>query len=473
MTKNEEEKLLRDADLTDRESKGVRQAQLNEAVRQGIRQGKKRSAQRRAVYGTGAATAVAAGLIALSSSFMPGAGNPTAAPAPHTVNAAPAQVPGDSQKPAAFEKMKDYMGIGMSTLYVNAIQNGAMSSVNETIEKDGYTLTLRGEAMDNRRMLLAYSLKNDTDQPARFNGTNVDFGADMPTKWVSTDMGASPSVPSGGRGTYFSEIELSPGTDYPESATFVTTIVPGEFGEPTGAETRLELPFTAHPQVLKSQIETVETEQDLAISGQRIDIDRLEISPLGIYLDYTPDAANDKRILGVIEPKLTLKNEAADQIGNPRFTGKKHDKNTLIFESSKLENKDSIVLSVAGISAIDPQNGRIVIDTETGKILEGGEGMTAAVDREKDTLTLQNTLGEYNTFNLENAIQLSFEDTFTDGDGVKHKLDSVSGAREDKGGKMVETHVLKLEDKGIVQPVTLNVRDYWSPIMESQDVQIK
>ncbi|WP_172256445.1 DUF4179 domain-containing protein [Saccharibacillus deserti] len=466
MTKREEEKLARDAEQMDRDSRQVGQMELKEAVKKGIVQGRKRSARHRTVYGTGAAAAAAAAIIALSASLMPGADGPGEASDRSAVTAAAPQVP-----ESAKEKMKDYRGIGMDSKYYKAIQGGHMSSLNQTVKKDGYTLTLRGEAMDERRMLVAFSLKNETDQPVFFQNTNVDFGTGIYTKWLSTDMAASPNVAPGATGTYFSEIQLSPGTNYPEAATFQTTVVPGEFGKPVGEKTAMEVPFKAHPQALNPQIETVKTEAELVVAGQRIRVENLEISPIGIYLDYVTDTANDKRIFSLIEPKLTVKNKS--QTESPNFLGKESGANTLIFDSVKLENRDSILFSVSGISAVDPDQTELIINTATGEILKGNPNIKAAVDPDKKTLELHYTVGEYNDFVARNAVQFNLGETFTDAEGKAHKLVSNSMIREKKEDKLVESTVFKLEEEKIAQPAVLEITAYWQPIMEPQEIEIK
>lgn len=467
MTTREEEKLARDAEQTNRDSGRIGPGELNEAVKKGIVQGKKRSARRRTLYGSGAVTAAAAAIIALSASLMPGTGGPIEAPTRSAAAPAP-QVP-----EPVMENIEDYTGIGMGSTFYKAIFGGHMSSVNETVQKDGYTLTLRGEAMDGRRMLVAFSLKNEADQPVFFQDTNVDFGTGMPTKWLSTDMAQSPSVAPGTTGTYFSQIELSPGTDYPEAATFRTSIVPGEFGQPAGGKTVMEVPFQAHPQALASQIDTIRTENELVVSGQRIRIDNLEVSPLGIYLDYTPDPMNDKQIFGLIEPKLTLENTSGTQTEIPKFHGKAYGANTLVFDGAKPENRHSILFSVAGISAVDPETTELVVNTETGEIVQGNENVTAIADPGKKKLELRYMAGDYNEFTASSAVQFSLADTFTDAEGTPHKLVSSSSLREEEGGKLVQATVFELDQKKIVQPATFEINGYWQPIMEAHELEIK
>ncbi|NGZ77364.1 DUF4179 domain-containing protein [Saccharibacillus alkalitolerans] len=470
MTNHEEEKLRRDAERAARDSEKVGSMELNEATRRGIGQGKKRAARRRAVYGTGAVTAAAAAMIALSSSLMPGSGATGDEPGQPRVTAG---VPnGGQEADAQKENPKDYRGVGMDANVSRIIERGHMSSIDRTVSKDGYTLTLRGEAMDDRKMFVALSVKNDTDQIARVSRTEVDFGEGVHSQWKSR-MGTEGELIPGSTATYIAEIELSPEDEYPEDAIFRAGITPGDFGRPAGQEVTIDVPFKAHTEALKDEIETVEVNRELEVSGQKIEVKSVEITPLGIYLDYAENEANDKRLFSLIDPKLKLTDADGTTVANPRFIGGTYGKDTLNFEAADLESPSSIDFSVAGISAADPEQTRLVLDTETGKIVEGGEGLTVSVDPDEKEITLERTVGEYNEYNQVHADAFMLEETFTDAKGIEHKLSDPLGERENRDGKMTESLTVGLGAGEVAQPAEFRIRSYWNPILEAAELKIK
>ncbi|OWA35237.1 hypothetical protein B9G55_11280 [Saccharibacillus sp. O16] len=473
MMNREEEKLQQDAERAVREAQNIGSMELNEATRRGIGQGKKRASRRRATYGTGAVTVAAVAIIAWSSSLMPGVGSSGGESAPRVVTAASPQAQAPV-KQAASERLssKDFYAVGMDANVARIIEDGYMSAVNQKISKDGYTLTVLGEAMDNRKMFVAFSVKNETNQAARVSQSEVNFGSNVPSEWLSR-MGTDDQLKPGMTGTYIVEIGLAPDEEYPKDATFRMGMTPGEFGKPAGAEVVIDLPFQAHPQELMDDIETVQVNQEMTVSGQKIQVKNLEFSPLGIYLDYAENEANTKRLFSLIEPKLKLKDKAGTKIENPRFIGKVYDQDTLIFEGAKIEDPSSIALSVAGISAIDPEKTRLIVNTDTGKVIQGIEGLTAVADPAKNQLIFERTAGDYSQYDQINADAFMLEDTFTDASGVQHKLTNPRGQREDRDGKMVESATIGLGEGTRTQPVEFQIRSLWNPILEAAELQIK
>ncbi|MDO3411390.1 hypothetical protein QWJ34_16610 [Saccharibacillus sp. CPCC 101409] len=474
---HEEDKLLRDAEQSETGSRRIEQMELNTAVRRGIDQGKKRAGKRRAAYGLGAGAAAAA-IIAVSASLIPG-GN-AQAPQPAAVNAssplakpAAPTVAQPEEAAAGRERIEDYMGIGMSTTYSDAIIGGYMTTVDRSFEQNGFKVTLRGEAMDSRRMYLIVSVENGTAQNASIEDINVDFGEGIQGKWI---LGAGDyEVKPGEKNLAFMDIELDPAVEYPEKASLQFGLQPGGFEAPSGTKTAVEIPFDVQSKTLREQTETIAVDRDLTVDGQNFHVDRLELSPLGTYLDYSLDESNTQSIFSLIAPKLVLTGADGGEIGNPQFVSKFYNENTLAFESGKVESPDSIVLSVDGISAADLSETKLVLNTKTGEIVSGGGGQVKAVlDKDKHTLTLEQTLGESNDYTLMNATQFRFGDTLVDAEGVEHDMfKSNGGLRDEKEGKLIQSSEFKLGEEEYAQPVTLTLNEYWSPIEDKQELELK
>ncbi|OWR27394.1 hypothetical protein CDO73_22500 [Saccharibacillus sp. O23] len=471
MTNQEEErKLLRDAETSQRDAEQVGQMRLDEAVRAGIGQGKKRAARRKAVYGTGFAAAAAAAIIALSPALMPG---PGAEPAAQNVTAgAPKNEPAAEQAKSGYEKIDDYRSNGTDLKFSSALRNGYVSSLSESQEQNGYTVTLKGMAMDKRGMYMIVSLKNDTQKKARLSQIKVDFGDNYPVTWLS--LSSSSGVAPGTSQNFFIENQLDPTKDYPDQARFNVEVYSGEFGQPEGQSTKFDIPFTAATQDLIPKTRTVEVAKELEVDGQKIRIERIEQSPLATYVDYRYEETNSKKIFDLINPQVKLSDESGSD--TPLMWREYESENglkTMVFAASKIQNAESAKLAVEGISAIEPEDLKLVVNTETGEIIQGGDSTLSVLpDKEKGTVTFRRELeseGENSGF----SHPTEFEDTFTDAKGTVHDTPIVSeGYSEGSGGKQIESTVYRLSDPTIVQPITFTLKNYWAPIQEKAEVEL-
>lgn len=469
MTNQEEERqLLRDAETAQRDSERIGQMRLDEAVRAGIGQGKKRAARRKAVYGTGFAAAAAAAILALSPALMPG---PGAAPTPQNVTAGVPQASGSEEAKPGYENIKDYRSSGTDMKYFNALKSGYVASLSESQTQGDYTVTLKGVAMDDRSMYLIAELKNDTSTKARFSKLVMDFGSEYPVSWVSM---AADSVPPGASRKIFLEYQLDSRQPYPGKANFRAEVYGGEFGQPEGKAVPFDIPFELNTQDLADQIHTVEVGRDLEVDGQKIKVERIEISPLATYVDYRYEKTNDKKIFELLDPKVKLDGKFGSDIP---ILGREYESkdglHTMVFAASKIQDVIGASLTVQGISAIKPEDLKLVVNTETGEIIQGGDSSLSVLpDKEKGTVTFRRELasdGEDGGF----SHPTEFENTFTDAAGVVHDWPlAKEGYTEGTGSQQTQSEVYEWNGSNIVQPITLTMKNYWAPIKEKAELEL-
>ncbi|CAM4121707.1 DUF4179 domain-containing protein [Saccharibacillus endophyticus] len=476
MTHHEEQKLLRDAEQSERESRHIGGTELSDAVRQGIGKGKKRASRRRTAYGTGTLAAAAAVVIALSASLLPGG---ESSPAPSAVTAgvqsdpAAAGQPETSDEDSGYLSIDDYRSVGMETKFFNAINRGHMKAIGEKQEKDGYTLTLKGAALDKRKMYVVAELRNDSDRVVRLTNPLVSFDNVQAVSW---SLSNGEVLPPGGSKYLFIENKLASGIDDPDQAVFHAEAYAGEFGDPKAEEISFDIPFELDAQDLLDDTRTVEVGRELTIDGQRIEIQRVMLSPLGTYVDYAYADTNTKHVFSLNSPNLKVSSEKSSE--SPAFQQNDQSENgqrTLIFSAvlNSLD-ADSIVLSAEGIAALDPEQLKLVVDTEKGRILQGGDStLSVSADPKERAFTFEQDMGEYSEENHRDASQISFEDTVVDAEGRTYSLPyAVSGTTEQVQGRLIDKSTYRIEEKDVVQPITFTISNYWNTNKEQAELEL-
>ncbi|MCQ4087411.1 hypothetical protein [Saccharibacillus sp. JS10] len=485
MTDHQERQLLSDAEQTEQAARHIDQTKLNEAVRQGMTKGKKRAKQRRTFYQAGIVTAAAATVIALSASLMPGAqdapiSNPITAGIKSNLPIKPSPTPA---KPG-YLSIDDYRSVGMDIHFFEGIKKGYFQSIDAKQEKDSYTLTLKGAAMDNRKLYLVAELRNDSDQEVRLKNPWIDFGKQAPTSWVSSNADV---VRPGEQKYFFIENKLQSDVNYPNQAVFSANVELHEdpFSGVNLPQTEFEIPVQFNSQDLLNQVETLKVDKELVIDGQRIEVQQVQLSPLGTYVDYRYADQNSQRIFDLDTPELKVNGSGQTKIPRsaqthiPVFLQKDESSDgqrSLIFDALAERSKpDSIIFSIDGIATLDKEKLNMVVDTEKGEILSGGDGsVNISVDASQKTFTLEQDVGEYAEGDPLNTSPMMFEDTFVDAKGISHQWKGFERIETiTKNNRLIVKRTLSLSDGDIAQPITLTINNYGKVYKEYAEIEWK
>jgi hypothetical protein len=220
----------------------------------------------------------------------------------------------------------------------------------------------------------------------------------------------------------------------------------------------------------------------------------MQFTPLNTYLDLEYDSTNTKQIFKLLEPTLigqkgTERKELnyLDVFHTTNRIIKEKNKVTLIFHDNNLDKLNSMYVSlkVAGISAVPKDKMKVSIDLKEKKIVEAPDEHLKIV--EPDTPAAEGEILLLHKLEDVYAIEptsIFHEFSYTDAEGKKHKLlnstlknsggISLSKSKNSKNGDIEKYTALNFGKEALdyPQPLTVNIDQYYNPIMESQTVQL-
>lgn len=236
----------------------------------------------------------------------------------------------------------------------------------------------------------------------------------------------------------------------------------------------------------------LDTDGTLTVDGQKIKVNQVQYTPLSTYVDLEYDQNNDKQIFQLINPVLiSKKGDTVEKLYYPNIINSDNSevysdnsKFTLVFKNSKgSQQPDSVTLKAFGISAVEKDQMKIVVDLNKYQLIEApGTGL------ELVTPTLENNVEEGEILlrrNIENAQYLErstrLAETFTDAKGKVYNreintpsISSFSSYTTSKDGSAVSEfgYNFGAEAKNYPQPLTITLEKYTNPIMDTQAVEL-
>lgn len=133
--------------------------------------------------------------------------------------------------------------------------------------------------------------------------------------------------------------------------------------------------------MLKAQERILKTDKTLTVDGQKIKVNLVQYTPLSTYVDLEYDLNNDKQIFQLINPVLINTNGGAtEKLFYPDIVNSDNSevysdntKFTLVFrnsQSSLNRQPDTVSLKTFGISAVEKNKMKIVVDLNKQQIIE-------------------------------------------------------------------------------------------------------
>ncbi|MEK5037406.1 DUF4179 domain-containing protein [Sporosarcina sp. FSL K6-3457] len=347
MFKDEEEKLEKWKEEI--ENASVPQDELEGAIRQGLQRAqqvakpvKKRPVVKRGVW----AVVVAAVLLitfATSIRVSPAFANVVAL------------IPGMEKIVALIQDNKGLQ---------SAIENEYYQPLNQSIEKEGVTLTLDGVIADEQEMIIFYSVKsfNKGEQPLNGHPLITDIeGEDIAIRSSSDalyDIDGKGLENSSKVNVHFREVINKSGFIFKVKL------------ESDSQSIDYEIPFSLD----KEKMPTIRypTNETVSIEGQKITIKQIEISPIKVSVHIRVDPANTKEILGYEDFRLVDgKGETWSAITNGlTASGIDEYERVYYLQSNYFEQAKGLTLMFNKLQAIDKDEAYVVIDTDKGIILE-------------------------------------------------------------------------------------------------------
>ncbi|GGN99858.1 DUF4179 domain-containing protein [Saccharibacillus kuerlensis] len=462
------QKMLRsDAEVNSDQAAGMSRAKLDSAVRRGIREGKLRARRRSFFYASGGVLAFAAALLLTFAALQPAgnmAGDPTAS------------VQRDWGEFEVFRESAEN-----DTMLTGALNRGEIQPLEAAVEKNGYTVTLHGAVADSRSMILLYSVKNDSANAALLDNAAVEY--EEPGYAMGSSYSGDRRVASGETSYEIVSVILNGDIEYSSAAALnliVTTDTPEALlSSSYKYRTEISLPFEWNPSMLVAKERTLEYDRVLTVDGQQIHVLRTLLTPIGTYVDIAYDDNNAKKIFNVIRPRLSIVHDGRtmELISDSSFSiGELDGGESIHFTGAVPENVDSVTLEIDGISALEREKLKLVIDTETMRVLEAPDDKTgvepAGPRYGKGVIAIKRTGAHVSGL----ASNMLLDSVFEDGSGKQHDMES-EGHRGGSTGSMNETEAetfsyFDIGEEKLPQPLTFTIQSYPNPILEAARIRI-
>lgn len=472
MLDKEERVLMTDSDRVKKQAGEIRDIKLANAVRAGISKGRKREMRRIYSYGAAAiAAAAAAVFIVFSFTGFPDAGGnekmvQTASPKSVTDIELFRQAAARDQGFAA------------------ALEQGLVKPVKLGVEKSGYRIDVAGAVADGRNAYVLYSLQNHTKKAVHPFVKSLEFGGLEPPSERAQSIAAYDNangneIQPGDTGYLVYTTRLSPNVQYQKDAK-----INFELWDVLGQKKsdKLSITFDFDTNMLKDKERAYYPDRTLTIAGQNIKVRQLLYTPLQTYVDLEYDPANEKQVFNLINPVLIGKSgDQSEKIYYPTEISTNESKMTLVYRHSRLEQPDKASLKVFGISAVNKDQLKLVIDLQKKEIVEAPDDLLRIIAPEPGEKS-----GEGEIF-LERKLEhvqaaesfdMSLDDSFTDANGETHKRlpsENVSHGgltRSKDTFKDEKTYNFGKDALDYPQPLTIKLEKYWIPVMDTQSVEL-
>ncbi|GIP26704.1 hypothetical protein J23TS9_18340 [Paenibacillus sp. J23TS9] len=468
MLEKEERVLMQDANEVKTNTQTIREMKLSTAVRCGVAQGRKREMRRIYTYGVSAVAAAAAAIVIIFSSI----GSPAAVIEEKVMQTASANSVTDFELFRPISQRDQGFGAAM--------EQGLIKPIKQGVEKNGFRVDVAGAVSDGRKAFIMFSVQNHTEHIASPIVDSLYFGdVEAPSFRAEAKHARGRSdIDPGETAYYVYTTDLLPSVDYSKDAKISVALwdtVSQKY------QKGLNIAFELDTKILKDQERTYHPTQSLTVDGQQINVSQVQFTPLNTYVDLEYDKANDKQIFKVISPVVIGKSGSnIEKLYYPEEVLKDNTKATLVFKNSKLDQLDTTSLKIFGIAAVKKDQLKVVVDLKKRQILDAPDDLLQILppDQEADAEEI------YFYRKLEQAhVGDSFGmwlGDFTDAKGEKYKR--VSPKSTSHGGTTSSTKEDTVEDetaynfgKGALdypQPLTIEVKQYWIPVMDTQTVEL-
>ncbi|WP_172197925.1 DUF4179 domain-containing protein [Saccharibacillus qingshengii] len=469
MEEQEERRLRQDAEITGERAAVISKAKLDSAVRRGIGEGRNRARRQNFLRIAGGGLAFAAALLLMLTVLRP-AGD-FGPDAPESAQ----------QDWGTFEVFREKAEGDMKLTGI--LNRGAVVPLNGTIQKNGYTVTLKGAAADSRSMILLYSVKNDTAQPALIDGSAVEYPKGLR---AATSYSGDVRLHSGETSYHTLSVSRTGKIEESSMTSVLNLIVTPDTPEAMISSswkyrTEIAVPFELDLRALSAGERTTEYDRVLTVDGQRIHVRRTVVTPIATYVDVAYDKGNTKQIFGLIRSRLIAESggrtEELAWLGSSSIS-ETDTEESLEFESAASPDIDSLTLAIDGISALDRDKLTLVVDTDAMRVIKAPDSRIslepAGTEYGKGYIAFKRTGGTPTGM----AANMQLDYTFTDGNGVEHSSEggdqsgTVSYSQTDADGAEVSLEYVYIGEKKWPQPLTFHIVHYPNPIMEAVKVRI-
>ncbi|GGH35453.1 DUF4179 domain-containing protein [Paenibacillus segetis] len=369
----------------------------------------------------------------------------------------------------------DYVADMLTLEMKEAVKHGLYQPMNQMVTHGGYKVTIDGVLADNNTMVVFYTSEYlPGNVPIRTKNPNfVDKeGKSLEAGIYLYDPQENPpgSPTNTEHGHYV--LEFYDGHT-PEQFTFSGKWGIGEQSD--DKRVQFDIPVKLDPNIYTSLEKNFEVNQKASISGHEITITEATIRPLSTTIRIQYNHLSNKKIQSYLTPQLYIRgqsgNQTLDSKGASFSTINGEDLITSMYFPSLYYTKwDDLSFLVSGIEESIGKDLKLVIDTETKKLISAPDAMVELLNviPGKDSTDLQLKVYREEP-NEHTTLNLNYE--FTDADGTTH---SFKGGRSStfSSNDNFEKATYQLEPGSYPQPLTFDISTYPGKIIK-ENVRVK
>ena len=343
---------------------------------------------------------------------------------------------------------------------ISIIENEYLQIIDMTVEENGVKLTIDAIIVDEDRAFLYYTIETDQSyghvmlSETRFTDKE---GRELPlSSGVYSHGNVEKNIPISG------ELFLA----YPVENQLPSEIVLRTGVEADGKEVLVSqgIPITIDYEKFSAIKKVYEVNKTVAIEGQKILVEKVEIRPTRIAVSVLYDETNTHKIFGYDNIRLVDERGEVwtEQIPTTSFNETNPNKDTLYFESNFFAEPKELYLEFSSVRALPKDEVELVVDIDSDEIIQqpSDNRFTSVTTSFKDIVFVYKSDDSMAHF----AVLLS---TYVDANGTEyHSTFSHSGDRLNNTREV--GFELFSEAKS---PLTFTITDY--PNLLKQEVRLK
>ena len=330
----------------------------------------------------------------------------------------------------------------------SAIKNKHFQKIGVSDETSGVEITLDGVIPSSQNLVLFYTISYKKNHRSDF----------LQNIWIRGANGEELGLAS---------VWQIPSEDY-ETANTSTNAISVDFNEPIskkdavlefdfiggyGEKETIQLPFTIDVDDVPNY--TYAVNQKVTIDKQSLLVRQVTINPVITSVEIEYDPNNTKEIFGI--EHLSIKGKWGKDwtpLKNGLTSSSTDDfpnRVTYYLQSSYFENNKKLKLEIGKVMALDKQETKLVIDTESEEIVKQPKDNRFSNVKVRGGELNIDFEGESDFYNYPVSIN------FMDSQNEEHRFEYWSGH---PNGKKKATLMMKLPDSPIENPITIKINGY-------------
>lgn len=473
---DKEYELMKDSTVLNEKANFLPESKLSTAIREGMEQGRKR--ERRRKYSVSMGTLAALSVVVLLLIIVNGS--------PFT------EIQDRHSLTSSISSVNDLESFPSELIYDNslrmALEDGLVKPINLITEKNGYGVELLGAVTDGRKAYVLFNVINNKEVDIILRGFSLEFGGYAAPSFGARfdNLSGNGQISAGQSSYYVYSTDLLPNDPYTKDAkiriSLSDTSIQALNSTSKKYVTSMDISLQLEPNMFADKERVYSPNRTLTVDGQKINVSQLLFTPLNTYVDLEYDQANEKQIYKLLNPVLIGKRgEHVEKLYYPQSILRDDPKVTLVYKSSQLDQLGTLSLKTFGIAAVKKDKLKIVVDLNKKLIIEAPDDHLQMFDSDPVSGS-----GEvYFLRKLENAqaaesFGMWLEESFTDATGVEHSRLSPEGIGHSGLIKSLKDDIIEDQtsynfgEKAVnyPQPLTIKVKQYWIPNMDTRAVEL-